>query len=331
MPQISVIIPVYNGEKTIGETIESVCQQNFSDWELIIIDDGSTDSTLTVAKSIPDSRIQVFSFPNGGQAISRNRGIAKARGEYIAFLDADDLWTPDKLEDQLQALQADSQAAVAYSWLNFIDESSNFVQKGSYVKFSGDVYSNLLLMNFLGNGSNPLIRKQALEKVGGFETSLIPSEDWDMWIKLAAHYPFVLVHKVQVLYRLSPSSQSTNVTRLEAAGLLVIEKAFTQAPTSLQYIKKASLANLYKYLIYKSLEDPPLRQKGIIALRLLRQAFKNEPQLSTCPVSLKVIFKSLIILLLSPRQSQVLMSKYKRFFNTETILGYIQTTIIIDD
>ena len=328
MTLISVIIPVYNGEKTIGETIKSVCEQDFTDWELIIIDDGSTDSTLRVIERIVDSRIKVFSFPNGGQAISRNRGIAKAKGEYIAFLDADDLWTPDKLECQILALEENPQAAVAYSWVDWIDESGNFIQRGSYVNFAGNVYENILLINFFGNGSNPLICKQALEKVGGFETSLIPAEDWDMWIKLAAHYPFALVPKSQVLYRLSSTSQSTNIRKLETATLKVIEKAFAQAPESLQYIKKASLANIHKYLIYKVLENKPERRKGIIALRLLGQLLKYEPKLSTFPVSYKVILKSLVAIFFPPGSSLTLMNNNRRVFNTATILGYVKTTII---
>ncbi|MGB3695679.1 MAG: glycosyltransferase [Spirulinaceae cyanobacterium] len=326
MPLISIIVPVYNGEETIGETIESVRQQNFSDWELIIIDDGSTDSTLTIVEGIPDSRIKTFSFSNAGQAISRNRGIAKASGKYISFLDADDLWTLDKLECQLKALRENPQAAVAYSWMNFIDESSHFVQKGSYVKFAGDIYPNLLLMNFLGNGSNPLIRKEALDKVGGFETSVIPAEDWDMWLRLAADYPFILVPKPQVLYRISPSSQSTNITNLESASLKVIDRAFSQAPQSLHYLKKTSLANLYKYLIYKVLINNPQRRKGITALKLLGQAFKNEPKLSAYPVSYKVILKSVMTIVLSGRRSQQIIKKNQRLFKTETILGYIQTS-----
>jgi len=91
MPKISVIIPAYNAEKTIRETIESVCKQTFSDFELIIINDGSKDKTLEIAQSIKDKRIKVFCYENRGLSTARNRGISKANGEYIAFLDADDL------------------------------------------------------------------------------------------------------------------------------------------------------------------------------------------------------------------------------------------------
>ena len=109
MSIISIIIPVYNAEKTIESTINSVLNQTFIDFELIVINDGSTDSTLEIVHKITDPRLKVFSYANANQAASRNRGIAKATGEYIAFLDADDLWTPDKLESQINMLKNNSE------------------------------------------------------------------------------------------------------------------------------------------------------------------------------------------------------------------------------
>src|SRR5919199_5480676 len=109
MPLISVVIPAYNSEKTIQETIKSVLKQSFKNLELIVIDDGSKDSTFDIVSSFSDSRLRVFSYLNAGVSASRNRGLAKAAGEFISFLDADDLWTPDKLEAQLKALEANPQ------------------------------------------------------------------------------------------------------------------------------------------------------------------------------------------------------------------------------
>src|SRR3712207_5841233 len=98
MSLISVIVPAYKGEKTIQKTIESVLNQTFTDFELIVINDGSQDATLDVVSSIQDSRLKLFSYPNAGISTTRNRGIYHAVGEYISFIDADDLWTPDKLK-----------------------------------------------------------------------------------------------------------------------------------------------------------------------------------------------------------------------------------------
>ena len=115
MPLISVIIPVFNGEKTIQDTIQSVLNQTVTDFEIIVINDGSTDGTLEIIQKITDTRLKVFSYPNTNQAASRNRGLEKATSKYIAFLDADDLCTPDKLESQRDALERYPNAALAYS------------------------------------------------------------------------------------------------------------------------------------------------------------------------------------------------------------------------
>lgn len=238
MPIISVIIPAYNAEKTIKETIDSVLNQTFTDFELIVINDGSEDSTLDIVSSIPDPRIKVFSYSNSGPQKSRNRGLEKASGEYIALLDSDDLWTQDKLEAQLQALQENPDVLVAYSWTDYIDEFGDFLYPGSHVTETGDVYAKLLVKNFLENGSNPLICRDALTKIGGFDESLLGSQDWDLYLRLASQYNFTAVPRSQILYRLSSHSISSNIFRQEKQCLYVIERSFNQAPDSLQYLKK---------------------------------------------------------------------------------------------
>lgn len=277
MPVISIVIPVYNGSTTIQETIESVLKQTFQDFEIIIINDGSQDRTLEVISNFKDSRIQVFSFPNSGLAVSRNRGIAKATGKYIAFLDADDLWTPDKLQAQWQALQDNPEAAVAYSWTDYIDESSQFLFSGRHTTLNGDVYPELLVYNFLENGSNPLVRKQALKEVGDFDASVNSAADHDMYLRLAACYPFACVSSPQILYRVSAQSMSANLNQQEQHSITLFEKAFKQAPKSLQYLKGQSFANVYKYLAWKALQGKPSRQKGIAGMNYILKYAKYQP------------------------------------------------------
>jgi glycosyltransferase involved in cell wall biosynthesis len=328
MSLISVIIPVYNGEKTIQATIESVLNQTFTDFELIVINDGSKDATLEIISSIQDSRLKVFSYPNAGQAVSRNRGISKASGEYIAFIDADDLWTKDKLEAQLKALQDNPQAAVAYSWTKCIDESGHFSRRGSHISITGNVYAKLLLIDFIENGSNPLIRSQALAQVGGFDQTMPPAEDRDLWLRLAAHYHFVAVSSPQVLYRQSISSESTNIQRMEEASLRVIERSFAQAPKSLQYLKQSSIANIYKGLTFKVLEGPPDRQRGLTATRLIWHSLINDRTLLQSRVLWKVMLKIAVMILLPPQQAQALFTKFERLSNTTTLLGYLQLEVL---
>ena len=277
MPTISVIIPAYNAERTILETIASVQQQTFSDFEMIIINDGSSDRTVEILDNVKDERLKIFSYQNSGVSVARNRGISHATGEFIAFLDADDLWTSDKLEAQLTALQQHPEAGVAYSWTCFMREKG-----GSYIEksraFEGNVYAKLLVTNFLHSGSNPLIRREAIESVGGFDTTLIPSEDWDFYLRLAARWSFVLVPKPQIFYRQSSGSNSSNVEKLEQATLNMFEKAFRAAPLELQYLKNQSLAWLFQYIAQKYLTNSndisgvnKAGQKLWIAIRLRPQ------------------------------------------------------------
>lgn len=326
MPLVSVIIPAYNCEKTIRETIESVLNQTVSDFELIVINDGSPDSTLEVASGIKDSRIKIFSYPNAGVSASRNRGISHARGEFIAFLDADDLWMPNKLEAQLKALQDNPQAQVAYSWMDCIDELGQFLRRGSYITENGNIYAKLLLMPFVETGSNPLIRAEALASVGGFDESLSYGEDWDLYLRLAARFHFVAVPYPHILYRVSANSASANVVGLEAGSLQVIERAFHQAPIPLpNRLRQYSLSNLYKYLTYKTLQGVASQQRGLTSARFLWHALRNDPSLLRSRVLIKVLFIITAMVLLMPQQAQALLNdRFRVLSNIDALLGYFR-------
>ncbi len=277
MSLISVVIPAFNGEKTIEATIQSVLQQTYSNFEIIVINDGSEDRTLELIKQINDSRLKVFSYTNAGLAASRNRGIKNAKGEFIAFLDADDLWTKDKLEKQLEALQNNPQAAVAYSWTDYIDEADNFLYPGCHIIANKNIYEQLLVKNILENGSNPLIRSSALVEIGGFDESLSKAEDWDLYLRLAAKYQFITVPSPQILYRLSANSMSASVWEQETQCLVVIERAFNQAPETLQHLRKNTLARLYEYLMFRILASKPTRQQFFQAAQYFWQMVRYDP------------------------------------------------------
>ncbi|NJN08500.1 MAG: glycosyltransferase [Richelia sp. RM1_1_1] len=317
-PVISVIIPAYNAAKTIQETVMSVLNQTFSNLELIVINDGSQDSTLEVLSSIKDSRLQVFFYENAGISMARNRGIERASGEFISFLDADDIWTPDKLEAQLTALEKNPQAGVAYSWVDYIDEYGNFFHPGNHITINGSAYEKMLVQNILENGSNPLIRREALTEVGGFDSSLTPTEDWDMWLRLAQHYDFVTVPSVQILYRISSRSASTNIVKMENSCLKLIEKSFKNAPASLQYLKKNTLSTLYHYLTFKSLESPLSRKNGIIAMGYFWNVIKNDSStIWQWQTMSKALFKISTVLILSPEQYKKLKTIVKKLMIKE--------------
>ncbi len=284
LPLISVIIPAYNCQGTIVETLGSVFQQTYSNMEVIVVNDGSTDGTLEILKNFQDSRLQIVTQPNAGVSVSRNRGINLAKGDFIAFLDADDLWLSNKLIEQIMALQTAPHAAVAYSWTDYIDQAGNFLRNGYYCNFQGNVHRRLLLGCFLESGSNPLIRRSLLKTVGGFDESLITCEDWDLWIRLALKYEFIVVPQVHVQYRVVTNSKSFLLDKHEAGGLTVINKAFLQASDSVEPMRSKALSNFYKYLLFKLLDAPKTSGSKEMhgpktALRYLSLSVYHNPQL----------------------------------------------------
>jgi glycosyltransferase involved in cell wall biosynthesis len=319
LPKISVIIPAYNSEKTIGQTIQSVLNQTFTDLELIVINDGSQDSTLEIITQIKDPRIKVFSYSNAGGNISRNRGLQRAVGEFVSFLDADDLWTPDKLQSQLKALQENVTTKVAYSWTDYINTNGEFILSGKRVNVNGNVYENLLLNNFLENGSNPLICRKSLITLDGFDESLSAAQDWDMWLRLASKFDFICVPSVQILYRISANSVSCNLVRQEKSCLQVLERAYKERPSALKHSWNLSLANLYKYLVCKALQKPLNRQKGLTSAIFLWKYFLHDPsRLQNINFTLKLLLKIVIILILPTLLDSITNLRRQK---TETLLN----------
>ncbi|TAD77191.1 MAG: glycosyltransferase family 2 protein [Oscillatoriales cyanobacterium] len=270
MPTVSVIIPAYNAAATLPTTLASLRSQTWTDWEAIVVDDGSTDSTAAIAQQLADPRIQVLCCANGGQAIARNRGLAVARGSLVAFLDADDWWTPAALADRVAALANHPTAIAAYSWTDYVDDRNQLLHPGFRDRHAGGVFGALLANNFIENGSNPLIRRSALDRVGGFESRWIPAEDWDLWLRLAKLGEFVLIPQAQVRYRVSAKSSSANLHRLERACCGVLEHHLTDAPPALKAIGRSAKARFYKGLACKALTAGPRdRSRGWRSARLL--------------------------------------------------------------
>jgi len=191
-PKVSVIIPTYNREKMVKNAIRSVLNQTFSDFEIVIIDDASTDNTESVIKSIHDNRIRYIRHEkNKGGSAARNTGIIEARGEYIALLDSDDVWLKEKLEKQIDVMEkSELRPGVVYSGVNYIDSHGRL--KGPVIPFfKGNIYSYLLEENIvLGGGSTALIRKDCFDEVGLFDENLPSRQDLDLWIRISRKFNF---------------------------------------------------------------------------------------------------------------------------------------------
>lgn len=279
MPLISVIIPAYNAERTIAETIQSLQRQTCSDFELIVINDGSTDRTLDVLESLQEPRLKVYSYENGGLPTARNRGMARATGEYLSFIDADDLWTRDKLEAQVQALHSHPEAGVAYSWTAFINEHSEYIYSREPMYYEGNVYPHLLLSNFISSGSNIMVRRSLAEQVGEFDPTLRSAEDWDYYIRLATVTSFVVVPQYHILYRRTAQSMTSKVDVMEKYIMTVLERAFAAAPPEYQSLRQRSLASNYRFLAQLCIAHGGDREGVKQAIARLVKAIRLYPSL----------------------------------------------------
>lgn len=283
MLEVSVVIPAYNAMQYLPQTVESILKQTFSDFEVIIVNDGSTDDIETwVHTSVNDPRFRLISQENQGTAGARNTGIKHSQGEFIAFLDADDLWHPRKLEEQVRKLRAHPGAGLAYTWLQYADESGT--RNGRIVKssFQGNVWKQLTAFNFVGCGSNAMIRRTCFEAVGNFDQSLDSYvEDWDMWLRIAKQYPFAVVKKSLVYNRKYPGSCSTHWKKMAKGCPKVLEKAFASAPPELAHLKHRSYAHTSLCLAWKVLQGKQQNYKTDykLALSFWRQAFVKYPSI----------------------------------------------------
>jgi glycosyltransferase involved in cell wall biosynthesis len=206
-PSVSVVIPTFNRRQMLSDAVASVLAQSYSDLEVIVVDDGSTDGTRDAIRDQygMDARLRVVTQPNRERAIARNRGIHESRGEWIAFLDSDDLWSPDKLERQVAKL-AETGADCCYCLFNVLNSSLE-TTADAVLPPHGDLFARLLHQCFIGS-MTPLIRRSCFDAVGGFceDRRLLCFEDWEMWTRLAGAFDWALVPEVLGSYRLHPGN-----------------------------------------------------------------------------------------------------------------------------
>jgi glycosyltransferase involved in cell wall biosynthesis len=219
---VSVVIPAYNAETTLDDTLRSVRHQSYANLEIIIVDDGSTDNTLRVAKmhASTDARIRIMSQANAGVAAARNAGWQSSQSDFIAFVDADDLWEPTKIEKQLTVMLAGGDTmGLVYTWFAVINERNQVRFKGHALCISGEVLDSTFKGNFVGNGSSPLVRRTALIAAHGYDSALRDAgfhgcEDMLLYYRIARHFQFGLVPEHLTGYRVVSGRMSSNRLRM---------------------------------------------------------------------------------------------------------------------
>ena len=285
-PKVSIVIPAYNAMTYLPATLASVFNQTFSDFEVLLVDDGSTDSIQTwVAQTVRDSRVKLIYQVNQGLSAARNTGITHSQGKYIAFLDADDLWNPIKLEQQVQWLDTHPAVGLIYNWTALIDSAGNPTGRVLGSEIEGDVLPEMLQRNFIDCPS-VLVRRQCFDRVGLFDCTLRSVEDWDMWIRIAGVYPFAVTRAPLVYYRQHPTNMSKNWRVMEQSFQQVITKAFASAPPELQALKPKSLGSAYLVLAWKALQSQ--ERDCQLARQFQQQAIAQNPKLRTSRENLRL-------------------------------------------
>lgn len=232
-PLVSVVMAAYNAENYIGAAVDSVLKQSYSNLELIVINDGSTDNTAQeLEKYLSDARVSLTTQENSGQTKSKNRGIEKAAGTYVGFCDADDMWHPEKLEKQVEKIQSDSSVGVVYSDTFLIDEEGKPIDSTDSVPcYNGNVLQHLLYDNFIPFGT-VLVRNSCLQEVGGFNERYRMGIDWDLWLRISTKWSVSCVPEKLYYYRRWGGQMSRNYDgRYE--GALEIFKKFRNDNTAL--------------------------------------------------------------------------------------------------
>jgi glycosyltransferase involved in cell wall biosynthesis len=237
---VTVVIPAYNAEATIDETLISVRAQTHTALEIIVVDDGSTDDTAAVVRrhAAADSRVKLLTQPNAGVAAARNLGWRRAASELVAFVDADDLFAPTKIAKQVAAIRtAGDKVGLAYVYFARIDAASMITEQrspfpnhdaspGIRCPGEGDVLDELMVFNFIGNGSSALVRRDALIRANGFESALHAAgaqgcEDLLFYCRIAESFHFARVPEFLLGYRELPTSMSSNAPRMLRSYLMV--------------------------------------------------------------------------------------------------------------
>ena len=250
MQKVSVIIPTYNYAHFISEAVESVLAQTFPIFEIIVVDDGSSDNTEEVVKQFGD-KVKYIKQKNGGVGLARNTGAKNSGGDYIAFLDADDVWLPEKIEHQIQLFQTDDQIGLNTTAMLEFDVTGTTGRIYSEGK-NGWCADSLLLLEpvAIGPGSTTLVKREVFEKIGGFDESreLYPSEDWEFCYRVAREFKLAFLSDVLVRYRNHGSNGHLNIRRFESAMFFAFSKIFNNDEREIQKLKQESYGNLHKIL-----------------------------------------------------------------------------------
>lgn len=296
-PVVSVITTVYNAETFLEATLRSLLAQTFGNFEAVIIDDGSADGSTGIIERLAaeDARIRFLRQRNQGFAAAVNRGLAEARGEFIAFLDHDDLWHPDKLRQQVGALRASPAAGLVACHSALLDGELRCSGWRFGSRVNGKAYRRMRFCDLVAGGSVPLVRREFIQQAGGFDTApaMQGRTDWDYWLRLSRLCPFTSVDATLVGYVRRPGNFSADYRRMIRAGVEVLAKAAQQDPELAGSTLQRAMARDAFGIFCLSLADGELQEAG----RILRHSLS----ISVAPVALDPKRWAIVVLYLMAR------------------------------
>ena len=250
MSTVSVVIPTYNYGRFIKEAIDSVLKQSWPAIEVVVVDDGSTDETRSVVESF-DGRVRYLKQENAGVCAARNRGVSESKGDLIAFLDADDMWEPAKVEKQLAKFDADPEIGLVHCGLREFDSETSETVSTRVEGQEGSVADELLLWERPAvnvSGSSVMVRREVFDAVGGFDEQLKVGEDWDFCYRIARKYKIGFVREPLVNYRVHSAAAHNNVLEMERGMSLFYEKAFAEGDEHVLSLRRRAMGNFHRVM-----------------------------------------------------------------------------------
>ncbi|MBA5805882.1 glycosyltransferase [Rhizobium changzhiense] len=291
--RVAVVIPAHNARDYLAQTLQSVIDQTHKALEIVIVDDGSTDDTTSICRhfAASDPRIRIVSTENRGVASARNTGIEASKSDYIAFLDADDLWHPTYIERMLSALHPLPETwGAVYALHHFIDAQGYCTRSGSSLSARGNIFNRHLVFRFVGNGSGFMVRRAVIDKIGGYDSSYAMQgiggcEDFDFELRTAEHFKIETVPLGLVGYRIHSESMSADKSRMARSLLSVNEQCIARNPQLPAFVVNCARASahLYAFSRFAALKDWPR------AATSLKHIYRHSPMLAS-----ELIFKLIL-------------------------------------
>jgi glycosyltransferase involved in cell wall biosynthesis len=313
-PKISVILTTYNGSSRgyLSSAIESVLAQSYQNFELLIVDDGSTDNTKKRCSFyLENDRIRYIYQENSGLAAARNTGIRASSGEFLCFLDDDDVWKPEKLQKQLEFIQnrlsGVNNWGLIFTWLELINEQGEVISYRGHHQ-EGRLYRSLLFGNTVDAPSSVLIRREVFDNVGLFDESFENCQDWDMWLRISKEYMIFPVKEYLVQHREHRNRISFDNEKIFRYENAVIEKALATAPADISPRAVYASCHMNRSICYFAADE----------FQQFRKMFLKGVKISLKPVRVEHIL--LFVLSLFGRPSVHLSRRIKRYLQKQIIL-----------